>query len=88
MKTLTDNIAVATKHALPWQILMATTVDSPILIVGAGIFGLSTAFHLLDRGYKIVTVIDRSPVLPAPDAASTDKNKSKRHATSEAFLVD
>lgn len=48
-----------------------------ILIVGAGCFGLSTAYHLLKRGYQNITVIDRSPVLPAPDAASTDINKSK-----------
>lgn len=48
-----------------------------ILIVGAGCFGLSTVYHLLKRGYQNITVIDRSPVLPAPDAASTDINKSK-----------
>lgn len=47
-----------------------------VLIVGAGCFGISTAYHLLKRGYTDVTVLDRSPVLPAPDAASTDINKS------------
>ena len=30
-------------------------------IVGAGIFGLSTAIHLAKRGYKAVTVFDRQP---------------------------
>jgi sarcosine oxidase/L-pipecolate oxidase len=50
--------------------------ESKVLVVGAGCFGLSTAYHLLKRGFKNVTVIDRSEVLPAPDAASTDLNKS------------
>lgn len=47
-----------------------------IVIVGAGCFGISTAYHLLERGYENVTVIDRSTILPAPDAASTDMSKS------------
>ena len=46
-----------------------------VVIVGAGCFGASTALHLLQRGYKRVTVLDRADVLPAPDAASTDLNK-------------
>lgn len=50
-----------------------------IIIVGAGCFGISTAYHLLKRGYKDITVIDRSEVLPAPDAASTDYNKGQRN---------
>lgn len=33
--------------------------DDPIVIVGAGIFGLSTALHLSRRGYKSVTVFDK-----------------------------
>lgn len=49
--------------------------ERKMLIVGAGCFGISTAYHLLKRGYKDVTVIDRSNVLPAPDAASTDLSK-------------
>lgn len=48
-----------------------------VLIVGAGCFGISTAYHLLKRGFKDVTVIDQSDSLPAPDAASTDLNKGK-----------
>lgn len=50
--------------------------DQPIVIVGAGCFGLSTAYHLLRRGYVDVTVLDRSFNLPAPDAASNDLNRS------------
>ena len=51
--------------------------DDKILIVGAGCFGISTAYHLLKRGFTDITAIDRSEVLPAPDAASTDINKSE-----------
>ena len=51
--------------------------DSPIVIVGAGCFGLSTAYHLLKRGFTDVTVLDRAEALPARDAASNDLNKSR-----------
>lgn len=33
--------------------------SSPIVIVGAGVFGLSTAVHLAERGYTNVKVLDR-----------------------------
>ncbi|KAF2161450.1 hypothetical protein M409DRAFT_69794 [Zasmidium cellare ATCC 36951] len=35
--------------------------DSKIIIVGAGIFGLSTALHLTKRGYKNIHIFDRQP---------------------------
>ena len=47
--------------------------------MGAGCFGISTTYHLLKRGYKDITVLDRSRVLPAPDAASTDMSGSLYH---------
>lgn len=55
---------------------MLTRKDERIVVVGAGCFGISTACYLLQRGYSDVTVLDRSEILPAPDAASTDLNKS------------
>jgi sarcosine oxidase/L-pipecolate oxidase len=48
-----------------------------IVIVGAGCFGVSTAYHLLKRGYTDVTILDRSNKIPAPDAASNDLNRSQ-----------
>lgn len=59
---------------------MATNLKktSKIVIVGAGVFGLSTADHLLRRGYTTITVLDRAEILPAKDAASCDINKSAR----------
>lgn len=61
--------------------------DDKILIVGAGCFGISTAYHLLKRGFRDVTAIDRSEVLPAPDAASTDINKIVRTSYSDRFYT-
>ena len=57
---------------------MVISRNEPVVVVGAGCFGISTAYHLLQRGFTDVTVLDRSERLPAPDAASTDLNKSER----------
>ena len=62
---------------------------SQILIVGAGAFGTSTAFHLAinNQNPAGVTVLDRAPV-PSPRAASTDINKIVRADYSSAFYMD
>lgn len=60
-----------------------------VLIFGAGCFGASTALHLLrdlERKYR-VTLVDRAPVLPAPDAASTDINKIVRTSYADAWYT-
>ncbi|PGG95782.1 hypothetical protein AJ79_09882 [Helicocarpus griseus UAMH5409] len=61
--------------------------DSPIVIVGAGIFGLSTAIHLAQRGFKNVKILDKQPYQKSRysfengcDAASADSNKIIRAA--------
>ena len=61
--------------------------NSQIVIIGAGCFGLSTGYHLLKRGYRNVTILDRSPQLPAPDAASTDISKSAYSGTSMTTVL-
>lgn len=61
--------------------------ENPIVIVGAGCFGLSTAYHLLKRGFKNVTVLDRAETLPAKDAASTDLNKVVRSSYPDDFYT-
>ncbi|KAI0079301.1 FAD dependent oxidoreductase [Panus rudis PR-1116 ss-1] len=61
--------------------------SSQIVIVGAGCFGLSTAYHLLQRGFTSITILDRSSTLPAPDAASTDLNKIVRSAYADEFYT-
>lgn len=35
--------------------------DSPIIIIGAGVFGLSTSIHLAQRSYTNITVFDSTP---------------------------
>ncbi|KAF4466387.1 sarcosine oxidase [Fusarium albosuccineum] len=58
-----------------------------IIIVGAGVFGLSTAIHLAERGYTNVSLFDKQPYqktvysyLNGCDAASADINKIIRSA--------
>lgn len=53
---------------------MAITKSSPLLIIGAGTWGTSTALHLARRGYHNVTVLDVYPV-PSPISAGNDINK-------------
>ncbi|XEV05302.1 hypothetical protein FSHL1_010589 [Fusarium sambucinum] len=45
-----------------------------VLIIGGGVFGTSTAYHLAQRGYTNVTVVDRFAA-PSRDSAGTDLNK-------------
>ncbi|ATY61395.1 sarcosine oxidase [Cordyceps militaris] len=61
--------------------------QDPIIIVGAGIFGLSTALHLASSGYTDVAVFDRHPVdktrysyYDGCDGASADASKIIRSA--------
>ncbi|EEQ29392.1 hypothetical protein McanMca71_004284 [Microsporum canis] len=48
--------------------------DSPIVIIGAGTWGISTALHLARRGYKDIKLLDKYPV-PSPISAGNDVNK-------------
>ncbi|EAW13713.1 NAD(P)/FAD-dependent oxidoreductase [Aspergillus clavatus NRRL 1] len=45
--------------------------DERIIIIGAGVFGLSTALKLAQDGYTSVTVLDRC-MPPVPDGSSND----------------
>lgn len=67
---------------------MEAPSNSSVLIVGAGIFGASTAYHLaLTSPDTTVTVLDRTPYPPSP-AASTDINKIIRADYSSPFYAD
>ncbi|EME85806.1 uncharacterized protein MYCFIDRAFT_40622 [Pseudocercospora fijiensis CIRAD86] len=59
--------------------------DSKIVIIGAGVFGLSTTLHLLKRGYTNIHIFDRQPFdinqydeTQGADGASCDLNKIVR----------
>jgi len=58
-----------------------------VLIVGAGVFGASTAYHLSKQTDADITLLDRAPFPPAP-AASTDINKIIRADYSSRLYSD
>lgn len=58
--------------------------SSAILIVGAGVFGLSTALELSRRGYTNVTVLDRY-LPPAADGSSVDLSRIIRFDYGDAL---
>uniref|UniRef100_A0A0B7JQC7 FAD dependent oxidoreductase domain-containing protein n=2 Tax=Bionectria ochroleuca TaxID=29856 RepID=A0A0B7JQC7_BIOOC len=64
-----------------------TSKASPIVIVGAGVFGISTALHLAENGYSNVKILDKQAYDDSQysydkgcDAASADINKIIRAA--------
>ncbi|PVH74278.1 FAD dependent oxidoreductase [Cadophora sp. DSE1049] len=61
--------------------------ESSILIVGAGVFGLSTALHLAQDGFTNITVLDRAPV-PSPYSAGNDFNKIVRAEYEDPFYTE
>ncbi|KAF6831612.1 fructosyl amine:oxygen oxidoreductase [Colletotrichum plurivorum] len=60
---------------------------SSIVIIGAGTFGISTAYHLAKRGYTNITCIDRHPV-PSLDSAAYDLNKIIRTEYDEPLYTE
>lgn len=58
--------------------------DESILIVGAGVFGLSTALALRERGFSDITVIDRY-YPPVPDGSSNDISRIIRFDYTDPF---
>ncbi|KAL4797585.1 FAD dependent oxidoreductase [Aspergillus venezuelensis] len=65
---------------------MAPNRETPIIIIGGGTFGTSTAYHLAVKGYKAITVLDRFPV-PSFEAAGNDINKIVRTEYPEALYT-
>jgi len=64
--------------------------EQRILIVGAGTFGLSTAYHLARSGHYTnsnITVLEKGEDIPAPLCAGNDINKIIRADYSEPFYV-
>lgn len=62
--------------------------NSPILIVGAGVLGLSTAYHLAKAGYTSITVLEKSATFPPEKSAGNDVNKIIRAEYEDAFYMD
>ncbi|KAA8642964.1 hypothetical protein EYZ11_007251 [Aspergillus tanneri] len=57
-----------------------------IVIIGAGVFGLSTALRLVEEGYQSVTVLDRA-VPPVPDGSSVDISRVIRFDYGDAVYA-
>ncbi|GAP82339.1 putative FAD dependent oxidoreductase [Rosellinia necatrix] len=62
--------------------------SDPIIIVGAGAFGLSTALHLAQAGYRDVTVFDKGAEIPSPFSAANDLNKILRAEYEDEFYTN
>jgi sarcosine oxidase/L-pipecolate oxidase len=62
------------------------STDDSIIIVGAGVFGLSTALELRLRGYHKITVIDRM-LPPVPDGSSVDISRVIRSDYTDPFYA-
>lgn len=69
--------------------MSSQTKEPTVLIIGAGIFGTSTAYHLAQsyNDPSKITVLDRTPSPPDP-AASTDINKIIRADYSSPFYCN
>ena len=60
--------------------------NTDILVIGAGCFGTSTAYHLSQRGYTSIRVLDRYEP-PSCEAASTDISKIIRSDYNEPLYA-
>ncbi|TWU70938.1 hypothetical protein ED733_002016 [Metarhizium rileyi] len=58
--------------------------SEPVVIVGAGVFGLSTALELTKRGYTNITILDRY-LPPAVDGSSVDISRIIRFDYGDPF---
>ena len=65
-----------------------TRKESPVLILGGGAWGLSTALHMLNAGYINITVIERAEQIPSRYSAAWDLNKIVRAEYEDAFYTE
>ncbi|KIW37728.1 uncharacterized protein PV06_10359 [Exophiala oligosperma] len=62
--------------------------NSPMLVLGAGTFGLSTALHLHRAGYTDITIFERAESIPSQYSAAYDLNKIVRAEYENTFYTD
>ncbi|KAJ5437828.1 FAD dependent oxidoreductase [Penicillium daleae] len=67
---------------------MGVSKSDAILIVGGGAFGLSTAYHLAQKGYTNVCVFERDDHIPPRYSAANDLNKIVRAEYEDPFYTD
>lgn len=65
MKALIEQPLLHQEHSHPKCPITSRSIsvvmdkDSHVVIIGAGVFGLTTAYQLASEGYKNITVLDR-----------------------------
>ncbi|KAL9947988.1 hypothetical protein D7B24_004141 [Verticillium nonalfalfae] len=62
--------------------------SDPIVIVGAGAFGLSTALRLLEARFINITVLEKDDTLPSRFSAANDLNKIIRAEYEDPFYTE
>ncbi|KAK9424125.1 putative FAD dependent oxidoreductase [Seiridium unicorne] len=67
---------------------MGVSKQEPIIIVGAGAFGLSTALHLSQNGYSNITVFEQDDEVPSGYSAANDINKIMRAEYEDPWYTD
>ncbi|CAL5868483.1 uncharacterized protein PFLUO_LOCUS2709 [Penicillium psychrofluorescens] len=67
---------------------MCLQKSDPIIIVGAGAFGLSTALHLIRNGFTSVSVFDKDDQIPPRYSAANDLNKIVRAEYEDPFYTN
>lgn len=68
--------------------MVPVSKSDPIVIVGAGAFGLSTALHLVQAGYTNITVLDKGATVPSGFSAANDINKILRVEYDDDFYTE
>lgn len=68
--------------------MSTSNTNSSKLILGAGCFGLATAYHLASRGYSNITVLDKDSEVPSRFSAANDLNKVIRAEYADPFYTD
>ena len=67
---------------------MTISKSDPIIIVGAGAFGLSTALRLTEAGFHDITVLEKDDALPSRFSAANDLNKIVRPEYEDSFYTE
>ncbi|KAK1541180.1 FAD dependent oxidoreductase [Colletotrichum paranaense] len=63
-------------------------LQDSILIVGAGTFGLSAAYHFTRAGYKSITILEKGTSVPSSLSAGNDVNKIVRAEYEDPFYTE
>lgn len=67
---------------------MQNDKEAPVLILGAGAWGLSTAYHLTQASYSDITVLERADTIPSEYSAAYDLNKIVRAEYEDPFYTN